>query len=160
MNINNRIFTIFVIIAIVFGLFSINGCNNANNKSSDKETTSAFNYKKSSSQADAEQKNNDNSIQNYKVTFIELGSVRCIPCQKMQPIMKSLEKRYGEQIEVIFYDVWKPKDRDKAKEYKINLIPTQVFLDEKGVEFYRHVGFYPENKIDSLLQAHGLKPVK
>ena len=25
-----------------------------------------------------------------KVTFIELGSVRCIPCQQMQPVMKSI----------------------------------------------------------------------
>ncbi|UCF86051.1 MAG: hypothetical protein JSV50_10580, partial [Desulfobacteraceae bacterium] len=28
----------------------------------------------------------------YKVTFIELGSVNCIPCKKMQPIMKQIEE--------------------------------------------------------------------
>ena len=42
-----------------------------------------------------------------KVTFIELGSVNCIPCKQMQPVMKSIEEKYGEQIKVIFYDVWK-----------------------------------------------------
>jgi len=26
-------------------------------------------------------------------------------------------------------------------------IPTQVFLDENGKEFFRHEGFFPEEKI-------------
>ncbi len=94
------------------------------------------------------------------VTFVELGSVRCIPCQKMQPIMESLEKRYGEQIEIIFYDVWTTEGKPKAAEYKIRAIPTQVFLDKNGKEFHRHVGFYPEETIDSLLMTHGLNPIK
>ena len=38
----------------------------------------------------------------YKVTFIELGSVRCIPCQKMQSVMKSIEEKYGNQVKVVF----------------------------------------------------------
>lgn len=45
----------------------------------------------------------------YKVTFIELGSVRCIPCQKMQPVMKSIETKYGNEVKVVFYDVWTPE---------------------------------------------------
>ena len=32
------------------------------------------------------------NVPKYKVTFIELGSVRCIPCQQMQTVMKSIEK--------------------------------------------------------------------
>ena len=39
------------------------------------------------------------------VTFIELGSVNCIPCKMMQPVMKNIEKKYGSQVKVIFYDV-------------------------------------------------------
>ncbi len=27
-----------------------------------------------------------------KVTFVELGSVKCVPCKMMQPVMKELEK--------------------------------------------------------------------
>ena len=92
-----------------------------------------------------------------KVTFIELGSVKCIPCKKMQPILKSLEKKYGEQLKVIFYDVWLKEHKDKSEKYGIKLIPTQIFLDENGKEFHRHEGFYPEADIDKLLQGKGLK---
>ena len=92
-----------------------------------------------------------------KVTFIELGSVNCIPCKQMQPVMKSIEEKYGEQVKVIFYDVWKSDQKKYAQQYGIRLIPTQVFLDEEGKEFHRHEGFYPESEIEKLLQAKGLK---
>lgn len=95
-----------------------------------------------------------------KVTFIELGSVNCIPCKQMQPVMKAIEEKYGEQVKVIFYDVWTKEQKPYAQKYGIKLIPTQVFLDEKGKEFHRHEGFYPEKEIDKVLQGKGLKPKK
>jgi len=94
-----------------------------------------------------------------KVTFIELGSVNCIPCKQMQPVMKAIEANYGEQVKVIFYDVWTQEQRPFAEKYRIKLIPTQVFLNEKGKEFFRHEGFYPEKEIDKLLQGKGIKPI-
>ena len=92
-----------------------------------------------------------------KVTFVELGSVNCIPCKQMQPVMKAIEEKYGEQVKVIFYDVWKEDQKKYAKQYGIKLIPTQVFLDANGKEFHRHEGFYPEAEIDKILQGKGLK---
>lgn len=108
----------------------------------------------------AQSKEKKNSTIKSKVTFIELGSVNCIPCKQMQPVMKAIEERYGEQVNVIFYDVWTKEQRPYAEKYGIKLIPTQVFLDEKGKEFFRHEGFYPEKEIDKLLQGKGLKPKK
>ena len=108
------------------------------------------------------QENNENEKQDVmksaKVTFVELGSVNCIPCKQMQPVMKAIEEKYGEQVDVIFYDVWKSDQKKYAKEYGISLIPTQVFLDETGKEFHRHQGFYPEAEIDKILQSKGSKP--
>jgi thioredoxin 1 len=95
-----------------------------------------------------------------KVTFIELGSVNCIPCKMMQPVMESIEKKYDGQVKVVFYDVWTQEQKKYAQEYKIKLIPTQVFLDANGKEFHRHEGFYPEAEIDKLLKGKGLKPKK
>lgn len=91
------------------------------------------------------------------VTFVELGSVKCIPCKQMQPVMKAIEQKYGDQVKVVFHDVWTDEGRPQAALYKIRLIPTQVFLDAQGKEFFRHEGFYPENEIHKLLQQRGLK---
>lgn len=94
-----------------------------------------------------------------KVTFIELGSVNCIPCKQMQPVMKAIEEKYPKEVKVIFYDVWTKEQKPFAQKYGIKLIPTQVFLDENGKEFHRHEGFYPEKEIDKLLQGKGIKPI-
>ncbi len=101
-----------------------------------------------------------NQAGSAKVTFVELGSVNCIPCKQMQPIMKSIEEKYGDQVKVIFYDVWKEDQKKYSHQYGIKLIPTQVFLDANGKEFHRHEGFYPEAEIDKILQGKGLKPKK
>ncbi len=93
----------------------------------------------------------------YKVTFIELGSVRCIPCQKMQPIMKSIEEKYPEQVNVVFHDVWTSEGKPYADKYNIKAIPTQVFLDENGNEYFRHEGFFPEEELEKVLKKKGVK---
>ena len=91
-----------------------------------------------------------------KITFLEIGSTTCIPCKKMQPILKSIEMKYGEQIKVIFHNT--NKERDILKKYNVRLIPTQIFLDKDGKEIHRHEGYYPEKEIDKLLKSKGLKP--
>ena len=91
-----------------------------------------------------------------RITFVELGSDKCIPCRMMQPILKSIQQRYGDQIRVIFYDVWKAEQKKFGKEYGVRVIPTQVFLDGAGKEVFRHEGFFAEAEIDTLLRKHGL----
>jgi len=93
----------------------------------------------------------------YKVTFIELGSVRCIPCQKMQPIMKSIREKYPTQVNVVFHDVWTEAGAPFAKQYGIEAIPTQVFLDKDGKEYFRHVGYFPEEELVKILNQKGIK---
>jgi thioredoxin 1 len=90
----------------------------------------------------------------FKIEFVELGSVNCIPCKKMQPIMKSIETKYKGLVKVTFHDVW--KDDAPAKKYGIDLIPTQVFLDANGKELMRHQGFFAEEEIDKFFQSQGV----
>jgi len=68
--------------------------------------------------------------------------------------MRGIEQAFGVQVDVVFYDVW--ENDAPAKEYGIQMIPTQVFLDETGAEFHRHVGFYPQEDIEALLVEQGL----
>lgn len=92
-----------------------------------------------------------------KVTFVELGSVRCIPCQQMQVVIKSIEKKFPTQVKVIFYDVWTAEGKPFAKKYAINLIPTQIFLDDKGVEYFRHEGYFSEEEVLKVLKKKGVE---
>lgn len=92
-----------------------------------------------------------------KVTFVEIGSVRCIPCKMMQPIMKEIEKEYSGQVKIVFHDVWTEQGKADAAKYKHRVIPTQVFLDKDGNEYYRHKGFFPKEEIVKVLKMKGVE---
>lgn len=90
------------------------------------------------------------------VTFVEIGSVRCIPCKKMQPIMKEIEQEYAGKVKVVFYDVWTPEGKPHGQKYGIRVIPTQVFLDKDGKEYFRHEGYFPKEEIVKVLKQKGV----
>lgn len=139
------------LIILIVLVFFINSCSSS--ESDAPKTDSSSTNQKKVLDTDTLQ----NNIQKPLITFVELGSVNCIPCKMMQPVMKSIEKKYAYQIKVVFHDVWEPEERHFAQEYGIRVIPTQVFLNENGGEIFRHEGFFPEKEIDEFLQAAGLK---
>ncbi len=92
-----------------------------------------------------------------KVTFIELGSVNCAPCRMMTPVMDKVKENFPAQVDVVFYDVWTPQDAPMAQKYKIRVIPTQVFLDGDGIEYFRHEGFFSYDELAKILQMKGVR---
>lgn len=91
-----------------------------------------------------------------KVTFVELGSVRCIPCKAMKEIMDKLEAKFPRDLDIVFHDVWTDAGKPAARKYQIRSIPTQVFLDENGQEFYRHEGYFPQDELEKILLGKGV----
>ncbi len=78
-------------------------------------------------------------------TLIDLGADKCVPCKMMAPILEELKEEYAGRMEVQFIDVW--KNRDKAAEYGMQMIPTQIFYDEDGNELFRRSGFIGKEDI-------------
>ena len=89
-----------------------------------------------------------------KIVMLELGSVGCIPCEKMKPVMTKLRTNYRGKLEIFFVDV--RKDYDTAQKFGVYVIPTQVFLDKNGKEIHRHIGFYGYEEIVPVLKKAGI----
>ncbi len=89
-----------------------------------------------------------------KIVMLELGSVGCIPCEQMKPVMEKLRTNYKGKLEVIFVDV--RKDRENGRRFGVAMIPTQVFLDKNGKEFHRHIGFFGYDEIVPVLKKAGI----
>jgi thioredoxin 1 len=94
------------------------------------------------------------SLTSGRVTMIDLGATECIPCKMMAPILEELEKEYEGRADIIFIDVWKAPDQ--AKKFGIRAIPTQIFFDIEGREFYRHTGFMDKKSIVDILSRMGV----
>ncbi len=89
-----------------------------------------------------------------KFVMLELGSIGCISCEQMKPVMARLSDSYKGKLDVVFIDV--KKDHDAARRFGVYMIPLQVFLDKNGREFHRHVGFYPYEEIVPMLNKAGV----
>ena len=90
-----------------------------------------------------------------KVTMVDLGAKKCIPCKMMAPIMEKLEKAYEGKADIVFIDVW--ENRDQAPRFGIRAIPTQIFFNENGEEVWRHEGFLEEKTIVDRLTEMGVQ---
>lgn len=87
--------------------------------------------------------------------LVDLGSTTCIPCKEMAPILEELRQEYKGQVEVEFINV--SDNVAAADEYRISVIPTQIFLDADGKEVFRHEGFFPKADILAQFEKMGVK---
>ncbi|MBC8499370.1 MAG: thioredoxin family protein [Candidatus Atribacteria bacterium] len=115
-----------------------------------------FGFKKVSNNTETTLTQEDVTTDEIKVTFVELGSVGCIPCDKMQPIMKEIEEEYKGQVKVVFHDVKTAEGQPYIKEFSVRAIPTQVFLDKDGNEYFRHLGFFAKDELIKVLKMQGV----
>jgi thioredoxin 1 len=64
--------------------------------------------------------------------------------------MAELKPQYGDQVELRM--VYSDEEKLLFEQYKIMLIPTQVFLDASGKEVDRHIGALPKEEVVKKLQ--------
>ena len=77
--------------------------------------------------------------------LIDVGAGTCIPCKLMAPILEELKEELQGKITVEFLDL--NKYPGLAREYRINVMPTQIFYDASGKELFRHEGFISKEDI-------------
>ena len=88
-------------------------------------------------------------------TMVDLGAKKCVPCKMMAPILEALEKEYKGRAAIVFIDVW--ENPEAAKEFGIQVIPTQIFYDTSGREVTRHRGFMSREAIVAELGKMGVR---
>ena len=75
--------------------FFVFGCGKDNDKKTELSNKSAETGGKEIVKTDTETpKKQKKEIPEIKFTFVELGSVKCIPGKMMQPIMEEIEEEY------------------------------------------------------------------
>jgi thioredoxin 1 len=68
---------------------------------------------------------------------LEIGSSSCKTCVDMKKIIDDLKSR-NTTLPIHIIDVY--DDMNAFKHFNIQMIPTQVVLNAKGEEVYRHIG--------------------
>jgi len=97
----------------------------------------------------------DKARNSGRPSLADFGATGCVPCDMLAPILKDLEAKYKDKLNVLFVHV-----REKqilAARYGVETIPLQVFFDKTGKEVFRHVGFWPQAEIEKKLAEMGVK---
>ena len=97
----------------------------------------------------------DTALKNQKPTVLDLGAGSCIPCKMMKPIFEELEKEYKDRANIILLEI--ADYRDIANKYKVRVIPTQIFFNDKGEVYWRHEGFLSKEEIIKKLKELGVQ---
>jgi thioredoxin 1 len=61
------------------------------------------------------------------VTFVEFGSVKCIPCRQMQPVMKAIEEKYGQPDDPLNAEVSITSRRAETSTLNIRALATSTW---------------------------------
>ena len=81
---------------------------------------------------------------------VKVGADWCPPCRQMKPVIEELAKE--EKGKIIFLDLKIDDNRDLAKQYKINLIPTVLFYDRQGKFKGKEVGYMSKEELLKKVQ--------
>jgi thioredoxin 1 len=80
-----------------------------------------------------------------KPALYEFGAGYCVSCKEMEKVMAELKTTHSDQVE--FRMIYVDKEKPLFEQYKIMLIPTQVFLDASGKEVDRHMGVLTKEEV-------------
>ncbi|MDD3324523.1 MAG: thioredoxin family protein [Sulfurospirillaceae bacterium] len=69
--------------------------------------------------------------------LLEFGASSCAACITMGKILAQIKAEYPKSA-IYFIEVY--ADMPVARNYQIQMIPTQIYLDAKGNEIERHMG--------------------
>lgn len=86
--------------------------------------------------------------------LLEFGRGWCIPCKYMKPILEDMSRVYSGRALVTTVDM--DANKGLVKQFRIRLMPTQVFLAADGKEFLRHEGTLEREQIAEIFAKMGV----
>jgi thioredoxin 1 len=78
-------------------------------------------------------------------TLLEFDRKFCPDCRKMEMVIQGVKSSYPGQFTVrkLYID-----EQDYLfRQYRVDIVPTQVFLDPEGREVFRHQGVFPREQL-------------
>lgn len=88
-------------------------------------------------------------INSEKLVIVDFFAEWCGPCQMLAPILKNLEQKYTDSIEVYKVDV--DESQAAAMRYGITAMPTLLFFKDNQ-EIERQVGYLDEEKLEKIIK--------
>jgi len=93
------------------------------------------------------------SLESGRPTMADFGAGTCKVCKELQPVIDATAERYQGKANIVYVDTGLYSGI--ARQYRVSLIPTQIFFDTDGNEVSRNVGKITPEEIDRRLAEAG-----
>ena len=91
----------------------------------------------------------DEVLKSEKLVIVDFFAVWCAPCQMLTDVLREIDKRYSEVVEIFKVDV--DEMQEVAIRYEITAMPTLIFFKD-GVEVDRKVGFIEVEELENIVK--------
>ena len=88
--------------------------------------------------------------------LLEFGRGWCVPCKYMKPILDEMGAAYSGKAIVATVDM--DVNKDLVRDFRIRMMPTQVFIAPDGKEFFRNEGTFERDHIMQVFTKMGVAP--
>jgi len=158
-KVGHRLLAVLAALAVVAALAAVAalGCGKKD-RPPESETDNAIVAENSASEAAITPEALSQVLQANLPKVLDFGRGVCIPCKKMAPILNELAAVYRDRALIRIIDIGEPGGRELSREFGIQLIPTQIFIDAEGNEVWRHEGFLSQEEIVQKLAEMGVEP--
>jgi thiol-disulfide isomerase/thioredoxin len=93
-------------------------------------------------------------IASGKYQLVELMAFWCEECRNLNPILKGLEKEWGEKVNFVFLNVDDPLNSENLNKLsRFNVVPQLMLLDGDGKIVKEWVGSVPSETIQKELEV-------
>jgi thioredoxin 1 len=86
--------------------------------------------------------------------MLQFGKSWCPTCKSTKPVLDSAARAYAGKAVVMPVDV--EANMDLVQNFRVRLIPTQIFLMPDGKEYFRHEGILQARQIADIFGKMGL----
>lgn len=82
--------------------------------------------------------------------ILEFDRKLCPVCKAAEQALQAVRVMYPGQFEV--RQIYIDEEERTFRRYRVDVVPTQVFLDTTGKEVFRHEGMFPKEKLIEKLR--------
>jgi len=101
-----------------------------------------------------EQFKNEDETQGFQLSLIEFGGQGCRPCMRMDTILEEISQIYGPKLNLHVIRLTDRENRKYAKYLGVQMVPSQVILNTKGEEVFRHTGLLEKEVLQAEIDKH------